>query len=105
MLEGYLLLVTGVQNWKIKKCRKSESRDINNINVIYVSGKADESKYKKIINALYRVLKNYDPDNKYHRQKSFINFKQQCVRYWRRMELHVNIFSSSIPPTYLIFRT
>lgn len=44
MLEGYLLLVTGVQNWKIKKCRKSKSRDINNINVIYVSGKSDESK-------------------------------------------------------------
>lgn len=38
---------------------------------------------KKIINALYRVLKNYDPDNKYHRQKSFINFKQQCVIYFR----------------------
>lgn len=37
-------LVTGVQNWKIKKCRKSKSRDINNINVIYVSGKSDESK-------------------------------------------------------------
>lgn len=44
VLEGYLLLVTGVQNWKIKKCRKSKSRDINNINVIYVSGKSDESK-------------------------------------------------------------
>lgn len=79
MLEGYLLLVTGVQNWKIKKCRKSKSRDIHNINVIYVSGKSDESKYKKIINALYRVLKNYDPDNKYHRQKSFINSVQTTM--------------------------